>query len=57
MQAIYYSMTDLYGNKDSFEVIYPELFNEKNILKTKLNNNKIKINQIDSIKLDNVSFS
>ena len=58
MQAIYYSMTDLYGNKDSFEVIYPELFNEKKYIENKkLNNNKIKINQIDSIKLDNVSFS
>ena len=50
-------MTDLYGNKDSFEVIYPELFNEKKYIENKkLNNNKIKINQIDSIKY-NVSLA
>ena len=59
MQAIYYSLTDLYGHRDSFEAIYPELkddkFNNQNLRNNTLD--KKKINKISSIKFKDVSFS
>ena len=59
MQAIYYSLTDLYGHRDSFEAMYPELkddkFNNQNLRSDTLD--KKKINKISSIKFKDVSFS
>ncbi len=59
MQAIYYSLTDLYGHQDSFEAIYLELkddkFNNQNLRNNILD--KKKINKISSIKFKDISFS
>ena len=33
MQAIYYALTDLYGHRDSFETIYEELQQDKQLSK------------------------
>ena len=59
MQAIYYSLTDLYGHRDSFEAIYPELKDDKFNNQNSRNNtlDKKKINKISSIKFKDVSFS
>ena len=59
MQSIYYALNDLYGHKNSFESIYPELLIDKNkneILKTQ-QSTKDEISEISRIDLQNVSFA
>jgi|TARA_B110000483_G_C18204616_1_gene547015 ATP-binding cassette, subfamily B, bacterial PglK len=58
MQTIYYAAIDLYGHRDSFESIYPELLSEKNLFINKKKNkiSKEEISEVSSIKLKGVSF-
>ena len=59
MQAIYYALTDLYGHRDSFETIYEELQQDKQLSKiSKISDEeKIQIKEISSLKFDDVSFA
>jgi|688.fasta_scaffold102712_3 ABC-type multidrug transport system fused ATPase/permease subunit len=59
MQGIYYAITDLYAHKDSFEVIYPDLYQQKkiNIYESDNKIKKLEISKIFSIKLEDVSFN
>ena len=59
MQGIYYALTDLYAHKDSFEVIYPDLYRQEKlgIYESYDKTEKQEISEIFSIKLDDVSFN
>lgn len=59
MQGIYYAFTDLYAHKDSFEVIYPDLYRQEKlgIYESYDKTKKQEISEIFSIKLDDVSFN
>ena len=59
MQAIYYALTDLYGHRDSFETIYEELQQDKQLSRiSKISDEeKIQIKEISSLKFDDVSFA
>lgn len=59
MQGIYYAFTDLYAHKDSFEVIYPDLYRQEklSIYESYDKTKKQEISEIFSIKLEDVSFN
>lgn len=58
IQTIYNALTELHGNKDSFESVYPDLLNDKNTNNQIKNKKNIrdKISEILKIKLQNVTF-
>jgi ABC-type bacteriocin/lantibiotic exporter with double-glycine peptidase domain len=59
MQGIYYAVTDLYAHKDSFEVIYPDLYQQDKmgVYESYDKIKKQEISEIFSIKLEDVSFN